>query len=252
MLENQQWEYGDMADVKQRITGYFYGLKYALSIQAIVNDDLGELARIMEGWGEAGAATVGDAVHAVLFTSGSGGFGQSMDEDSTVLFHANHTNYVASGSGGVPSETTLNTARTAMIAKTDPNGRKVAAIPRFLIHGPATFATVHKVLNSQQLQSITVDGATGATVLTGNSNAVLPMNLVPVEEYRIVASAPAVNAWVLAAARRTVEVAGVGGPVIPRVEQSLVSDTPGISYELSMPFGVAALDYRGLYFNYGA
>jgi hypothetical protein len=252
MLENQEWEYGDLADVKQRITGYFYGLKYSLSIQAIVNDDLGELTRTMNGWGEAASATVGDAVHAVLFTAGSGGYGQSMDEDSTILFHADHSNYVASGSGAAPSETTLNTARAAMLTQSDPNGRKVAAIPRFILHGPSLYSTVRKVLNSQELQSVTVDGSTGATVLSGSTNSVQAMNLTPVEEYRLVASAPAATAWVLAAARRTVEVAGVGGPVTPRAEQSMVSNTPGITYELSMPFGVAALDYRGLYYNHGA
>jgi len=251
MKENQEWDYGDLADVKQRITGYFYGLKYSLSIQAIVNDDLGELTRTMNGWGEAAAATVGDAVHAVLFTSNTG-YGQTMDEDSTALFHANHSNYVASGAGAVPSESTLNTARAAMITQSDSNGRKVAAVPRYILHGPALWATVRKVLNSQDLQSVTVDGATGATVLSGSTNSVQSMNLVPVEDYRIVASAPGANTWVLAAARRTVEVAGVGGPVSPRAEQSMVSNTPGITYELSMPFGVAALDYRGLYFNFGA
>jgi hypothetical protein len=251
MLENQEWEYGDLADVKQRITGYFYGLKYSLSIQAIVNDDLGELTRTMNGWGEAASATVGDAVHAVLFTSNTG-YGQTMDEDSKALFHADHNNYIASGSGAAPSETTLNTARAAMLTQSDPNGRKVAAIPRYLIHGPSLYSTVRKVLNSQELQSVTVDGATGATVLSGSINSVGTMNLVPVEEYRLVASAPAATTWVLAAARRTVEVAGVGGPVSPRAEQSMISNTPGITYELSMPFGVAALDYRGLYFNFGA
>lgn len=252
MQENQEWAYGDMADVKQRITGYFHGKKYSLSIQAIVNDDLGELARTMQGWGEAANATVGDAVHAVLFLAGSGGFGQTMDEDNVLLFHAGHFNYVASGHGGVPSETTLNAARSKMMTHSDPNNRKIAAIPKFLLHGPALYATVRKVLNSQELQSVTVDGNTGATVLSGSINSVQGMNLTPVEDYRIVASAPAANAWVLAAARRTVEVAGVGGPVTPRAQQSLVSNTPGITYELSMPFGVAALDWRGLYFNYGA
>jgi hypothetical protein len=252
MLEGQQWEYGDMADVKQRITGYFYGLKYGLSLQSLVNDDLGELARQMQAWGEAANATVGDVVHAAILTSGSGGYGQTMDEDSVLLFHANHSNYVASGSGAAPSETTLNTARAAMIAKNDPNGRKVAAVPRYLIHGPSLYATVMKVLNSQEMQSVTVDGSTGATVLSGSINTARSMNLIPVEEYRIIASAPAATAWLLAAGRRTVEVAGVGGPVTPRVEQSVVSNIPGIEYQMWCPFGVAALDYRGLYLNYGA
>ena len=247
MQENQQWEYGDMAEVRQRITGYFYGLKYGLSIQSIVNDDLGELSRTMQGWGEAGKATVGDVVYALMTTAGSGGIGQVMDEDSKVLFHADHSNYIASGSGAVPSEATLNTARAAMVAQTDQNARKVAVRPRFLLHGPAIFSTVYKLLESQDLSSVEVDGSTGATVVTGKANAARAMNLTPVEEYRLTA-----NEWMLAAARRTVEVAGVGGPVTPRAEQTMISDTPGITYELSMPFGAAVLDYRSMYYNAGA
>lgn len=244
MIEHQPWNYGQMADVKQRITGFFHGLRYALGLQSIVNDDLGELTRAMNGWGEAASATIGDAVYAVLTVAGSGGVGQTMDEDSKPLFHADHGNYVTSGAD--PSETTLNTARAAMATLTDQNNRKIAIKPQFIIHGPALFATVHKVLTSQQLQQITVDGATGATVLSGGSNAVQAMNLTPIEEYRITAG------WYLAAARRTIEVAGVDGPVMPRVNQIPVSETPGLTYELSCPFGVAALDYRGLYFNDGA
>lgn len=247
MSENQEWEFGDMADVKQRITGYFYGLKYSLSIQAIVNDDLGELSRTMSGWGEAASATVGDAVYTLLTAAGAGGLGQVMDEDATVLFHANHGNYVESGAGDVPSETTLNTARSAMVSKNDQNNRKVAIRPQYLVHGPALWSTVRKTLNSNEINSVSVDGSTGATVLTGESNTARDMNLTPVEEYRFTA-----NQWLLAAARRTIEVAGVGGPVSPRANQSMVSNTPGITYELSMPFGVAALDYRGLYYNHGA
>jgi len=60
------------------------------------------------------------------------------------------------------------------------------------------------------------------------------------------------TAWALAAARRTVEVSGVAGPLTPRVERSTISNIPGITYEMSMPFGAAVLDYRGLYLNYGA
>lgn len=242
MLENQEWNYGNMADVKQRITGYFYGLKYSLSIQAIVNDDLGELSRTMMGWGEAASATVGDAVYALLTTAGSGGLGQVMDEDSKVLFHADHSNYVASGSGAAPSETTLNTARAAMVAQNDPNGRKVAVRPRHILHGPSLYSTVYKLLNSTDVM---IAGSTDASSPTANSARSMGLN--PIEEYRLTGSQ-----WLLAAARRTVEVAGVGGPVSPRAEQSMVSNTPGITYELSMPFGVAVLDYRSMYYNHGA
>lgn len=251
MRPGQEFEYGDAADQKQGRQLYQHGLRYGFPFEAIINDDVGALADALSGWGEASAATIGDYVHAALFTSNTG-FGQTMDEDSKALFHADHNNYIASGSGAVPSETTLNTARTAMLTQTDPNGRKVAALPRYLLHGPAQFSTVRKVLNSQELQSVTVDGATGATVLSGSINTARDMNLVPVEDYRIIASAPGANTWVLAASRRTVEVAGLNGAPRPSAEQMPIGNIWGINYQLTCPFAVTVLDYRGLYMNFGA
>lgn len=243
MQEHQEWEYGDLADVKQSIQGYFYGKKYALSIQAIVNDDLGELTRAFQAWGEAASATVGDAVAALLTTAGTGGYGQSMDADSTVLFHADHSNYIANGSGAAPSETTLNAAYKAMATQTDPNGRTLGIRPRYILHGATLASTVWRQLNAELL-------ITGEDATSPNANWVRSLGLVPVQEYRLDAVFSGA-AWILAAARRTVEVSGVAGPLSPRVERSMISNIPGITYEMSMPFGAAVLDHRGMYFNDG-
>ncbi len=244
MQEHQPWSYGDLADIKQGIQGYFYGKRYGLSIQAIVNDDLGELTRAFNAWGEAASATVGDAVVAVLTAAGSGGYGQVMDEDSDPLFHSDHGNYIAGGSGAAPSITTLAAGRKAMMTATDQNGRTLGIRPRYIIHGGTLTPTVWTLLNSQTL----IDGS--ATATQGDRNWAANMGLQSVEEYRLDGLFSGV-AWILAAARRTVEVAGVGGPLVPRVERTMISETPGIGYEMSMPFGCAALDYRGLYFNDG-
>jgi len=252
MVPSQEFEYGDLADQKQTRQLYQHGLRYGFPYEALINDDLSALAEAMSGWGEAASATIGDYVHSALFAAGSGGLGQVMTQDSTVLFHSNHSNYVASGSGAVPSEATLNTARTAMMAQTDPNGRIIAVIPRYLIHGPALWATARKVLNSQDLQSVTVDGSTGATVLSGSINSARDMNLTPVEDYRIVASAPGVNTWVLAGERRTVEVAGLNGQPRPTAEMIPMGNIWGINYQLTCPFAVTVLDHRSMYLNFGA
>lgn len=245
MKEHQEWEYGDATDYSQGITGHFHGLKYGFSVQALVNDDLGQLNAAMSAWGEAASATVGDYVYAALFAAGTGGYGQDMDEDSKAVFHADHSNYVASGSGAPPSITTLDTARTAMRTQTDPNARTIGVIPRYLIHGPAEYGTVWSLLNSTTL----IEGAT--SVVRPDQNWVSRAGLTPIEEYRI-ADFAGTLAWVLASDRRTVEVAGVGGPVVPQVFRSMVSNIPGITFEVSVPFGVAALDYRSMYLNYGA
>jgi ATP-dependent protease ClpP protease subunit len=244
MIEGKEWEYGDLADVKQSIQGFFYGKKYGLTIQSIVNDDLGELTRAFSAWGEAANATVGDAVFTLLTAAGSGGFGQSMDEDSTVLFHADHSNYVASSSGGAPASATIAAGRTAMMTQLDPNARTVGIRPAYILHGGTLTPTVAPLLSSAQL-------ITGADGTLPANNWVSGLGLRSVEDYRFDGWTTAL-AWILAAARRTVEVSGVAGPLSPRVDRSAVSNIPGITYEMSMPFGAAVLDYRGFYFNYGS
>jgi len=243
MRENQEWEYGDLADYSQGITGMFHGKRYALTIQAIVNDDLGEIMRAMNAWGEAASRTIGTTVFARLTVAGTNGYGQDMDEDSDPLFHADHSNYIADSSGGAPAEATLQAGYLAMSTQTDPNGVTLGIRPRYIIHGATIASTVYRQLNSELL-------ITGEDATAPNANWVRSLGLTPVQEHRMdgVFSGAA---WILAAGRRTIEVSGVAGPLTPRVERSMVGNIPGITYEISLPFGAAAVDYRGLYFNDG-
>jgi len=177
-----------------------------------------------------------------LTAAGTGGFGQTMTEDSTVLFHANHSNYIASGSGAAPSKATIGAGRTAMMTQTDPNGVVVASPPKYLLHPTTLTLDVTELLTSQYY--VTGDAGDPA------NNAVASLGLMGVEEYRLDSFVD--TAWILAAARRTVEVAFVGGQSTPRVDRMPSGEIPGITWQISIPFGVAALDYRTHYLNYGA
>ena len=202
MEEFEAFQNGRFADVKQSITGYLHGKRFSLTLQAIVNDDLGLLSEDARAWGEAANVTIGDAVFLVLTATGASGFGQTMDEDSTILFHADHSNYIASGAGAAPSEATIQAGRTAMMTQTDPNGRTIASRPRYLLHGTTLTPTVVKLLGS-------TFNITGADTTVGDVNWVSTIGLQSVEEYRFDSFVS--TAWMLAALRRTVEVAFVGG-----------------------------------------
>lgn len=243
MEEHEAFQHGRFADVKQSITGFLHGKSFSLTLQAMVNDDLGILSEDARAWGEAGNVTIGDAVFTALTVAGTGGFGQSMDEDSTILFHADHSNYLASGAGAVPSAATIGAGRTAMMTQTDPNSRIVASAPRYLIHGTTLTMAVFALLNSQSY-------ITGADATVGERNPVASLGLAGVEEYRMDSFVS--TAWILAAARRTVEVSFVGGQRTPRVDRMPAGEIPGVTWQISIPFGVAALDFRTLYLNYGA
>jgi len=242
MEEYEKFQSGRFADVKQAITGYLHGKAFSLTLQAIVNDDLSMLTEDARAWGEAANRTIGDAVFMALTAAGTGGFGQTMTEDSTVLFHANHGNYIASGSGAAPSKATIGAGRTAMMTQTDPNGVVVASPPKYLLHPTTLTLDVTELLTSQYY--VTGDAGDPA------NNAVASLGLMGVEEYRLDSFVS--TAWILAAARRTVEVAFVGGQSTPRVDRMSSGEIPGITWQISIPFGVAALDYRTHYLNYGA
>jgi hypothetical protein len=131
-----------------------------------------------------------------------------------------------------------------MMLQSDPNGRTVGIRPKYIITGPTLAPTVWTLLSSQQL----IDGT--GTAAQGSNNWAASIGLTHIEEYRM--DTFFTTAWILAAARRTVEVSGVGGPLAPRVERSMISNIPGITYEMSLPFGCAVLDWRGLYMHKGA
>ncbi len=236
LQEGQQYEYGSFSDIKEGIQAINHGKKYSISLEALTNDDLGVLSRIPTAMGGAANRTVGNSVYAILTT---GATSYTMDQDSALLFSAaSHANYVTSG--GAPSVATVSAGRTAMATQTDPSGATIGIRARYLLHPEALWATVYALLGSTEITTSNV----------GTVNAIRAMNLVPISDHRL----DTFNAagWFLAAAGNTVEVAFVGGQRTPQLERMEASDADGIVWKVRLPFGVAATDYRGLYYNDGA
>ena len=69
MLEFQPFTSGKFKDVKETIQAYLRGKRFSITLQAMVNDDVGMLTELPMQFGEAANRTVGDAV-AALLTSG--------------------------------------------------------------------------------------------------------------------------------------------------------------------------------------
>ncbi|HET8702057.1 MAG TPA: hypothetical protein VFL97_10385, partial [Nitrococcus sp.] len=73
--------------------------------QALINDDLGELARVPQALGQAAARKEADIVYSLLT-------GNPTMRDSVTLFHADHGNLA--GTGAALSVASLGAARAAM------------------------------------------------------------------------------------------------------------------------------------------
>ena len=127
VYENGEYKYGTFSDLKETITLVTYGKLFNISRQALINDDLDAFTMAPRRMGAAANRKVGDAAYSVLTTNAA------LNQDSTALFHANHSNLVAPGSGAAPSVTTVEAAITAMALQTDPAGNTLNIKPAYLL-----------------------------------------------------------------------------------------------------------------------
>lgn len=242
--EDGEISYGKFTDRKETIQAVSYAKKFRLSYQAIKNDDLNAFTQIPRGMGRAAQSVIGDMVYSIL-----NGTGPTLTQDSIALFNtATHKNYIASADA--PSVTTLDAAFKAMALQSDPNNsRSLNIVPRFLIV-PKALETTARVLNTSQYDP-------GATSSTKNQMTPNPFqNRVEViSDARLDSQTNGTTAWYLAAdANRfdTIEVAFVDGIAEPYLREEQEWDTRGVEWVVGVDFGVAALDFRGLFKQKGA
>lgn len=234
--EGAEFKQGTVSDRKEMITLATYGKMFSISRQAIINDDLSALGDIPRRMGRAAARIPGDLAYGVLTTNAA------LNQDSTALFHANHSNLVAHGSGAGPSVATVSAARVAMAKQTDPSGNQVLNIrPAFWI-GPIALETTAKVLFAAQY-----DPAGTAGTLTPNPVAGM---CTVVADARLDTADPV--AWYMAAGiGDTVEVAFLDGQTTPYLEMKDGWSVDGVEHKVRLDCAAAALDFRGLYNNNG-
>lgn len=255
--EGQSFTKGKIADKKELGQADTFGKSATLTRQAMVNDDMQVLTRVpilMGGaWERLKNRTVYDLLRSNTLV------GPTMNEDSVALFNtAGHANYLASGSGTVPSTASINVGITAMMTQKmllpDDNetsdGEATNVVPASIIIPPALRQSVLELVKSPYKSDTPVNTVVGQ----GNSityNTVDFMDIV-VDAYLTLATG-----WYLAANPNEIDtfvLLNLNGREAPFVksEDAAVGDALGISYQVYGDFGVMAGDWRGMYFNYGA
>ena len=238
VYEDGEYKYGSFSDLKEVLTLVTYGKMFSISRQALVNDDLAALGRIPMAMGKAASRQVGDLAWAVLTGN------PTMNQDATALFHANHSNFVAGGSGAAPSVATVNAARTAMATQTDPSGSATLNVrPAFMM---VPFALEGTALALAQAE---YDPAGTAGTLTPNT---VRNTFQVIADGRLDANDAA--AWFMAAnpaMMETVEVAFLDGQQTPYMETQNGWSTDGVVYKVRIDATAAPLEFRGLYMNDG-
>lgn len=231
--EGGEYKFGHFAENKDSIRLYTYGKKFALTRQAIINDDLRAFTRLPQKFGSAAKRTINKAVYAILVNNTV-----TMAEDNKVLFHTDHGNI---GTAGAISTTTLSEARKLMRKQQDPQKLDTLNIyPSFILVPPELETLAEQVL----LSSADIAGV--------NAGVINPFR----EKFSIVCDAQLTDAsdWFLAASPSlvdTIEVAFLDGANAPVIEQQPGWDVDGMEWKVRLDFGVKCWDYRGLFKNAG-
>jgi len=232
VLEHGEYKYGKLTDAAEPAQLYTYGKILAISRQALINDDLGELTRVPLAQGQSAARLEADLVYAVLTSNPN-------MRDNVALFHANHGNLA--GSGGAINVASLGAARAMMRIQRGLQGLSYLNLsPRFLIV-PAAKETDANLVQAQ--------------ITPTKSSDVTPQwikDLIVIADARL--DAASTTTWYLAAdgsVHDTIEVLRLDGePVMLETNNKFERDE--LQMKVRIDVGAVALDWRGLTKNPGA
>lgn len=232
ITESGEFKHGSFGENAETYRMSTFGKKFNLSRKLILNDQFGVFGDMVRALGQLAAAYEADALIGLL-TSGNGG-GPVMS-DGKQLFHADHGNLAATGTGLTTAS--LTAARLAMRTQKGLDGRTpVGVTPRYLVVGPELETEAEQIL------------ATLAATKVEDQN-VFAGRLQLVVEPRI-----ADASWYIFGDKATapvLEMAYLAGSPGPKIEPVESRETLGRGYRVYQDLGVGAVDHRGVYRNPG-
>jgi ATP-dependent Clp endopeptidase proteolytic subunit ClpP len=268
IAEGAPFKLGSFKDKKEVGTLQTHGKGYTLTRQAIINDDLGAFTRIPAAIGASVERKKNATLYDLLAVDNIAG--QLMTEDGLRLFNATattgHGNYVAHGSGGAPSATTIGAGRKAMTTRKliapDPTSKAQytgsAGNPQFIIAGPSLRDTIEQIVYTGfMIAGAAASAGAGQVGIYNPYGPTGQSKLIPVIEPYLVNSDSGVDAgWYMAAAQNRIDTAillllnGQEAPTF-RSENSRINEALGISYDIYLDWAWYFGDWRGMYYNNG-
>ena len=233
--EGAEYTYGTVGERGENIVLATYGKKFAITRQAIINDDLDVFTRIPRLMGRAAIRTVGDLVYAVLTRNPA-------LRDGKTLFHADHANILP---GSAITTASVDAMQSAMALQTL-DGHPLNIALQYLIV-PVSLKGAANLVRTSEYE---VGGS------DKRSNTV--PNIVR-DGFEVIADARLdvhdKKAWYGAASGQlhdTIEVAYLDGNQTPYIEQQTAWNVDGAEFKVRIDAGVAPLDFRTLAKNPGA
>ena len=250
--ENGEFPETTMQDEHESYRVEVWGSKFSISIQSVINDNIGAFTDIPAKQGRSMKRKQNRLAYQVLKDNG-------VLQDTGALFNATaqstaggHANLTTGA--GAPAVSTLNALELKMLNMIGPTGSDNAdsqalnITPSFIIIPPALLATVEELLASQSYVAANT-----------NSNIVnrwqQRLQIVYDAELGANFSGGSDTAWYLAANPGeidTIEYAFLQGWESPQLQQMDSWNVLGREYRMFQAFGVKAIDYRGLQKHAGA
>lgn len=249
--EGKEYPDATMSDSKESYTVTKYGSMFTVSWETVVNDDLDAISRIPAMQGAACRRKQNAAVYGVLTANAAMADTGNLFNTTAQTTAGGHAN--KAGSGAAISVATLNTGFVSMMTMKGLNtGVTLNLQPSFLLVPAAISATALQIVGS------IADPAAGGSA-AGNSNTLNIYGPNGSRPLRVVADpvldGSSATAWYLAASTSqvdTVEITFLEGEQSPVLENEWDFDRDVYKYKVRQTFGVAAIDFRGLYLNAGA
>ena len=232
--ESAEFTQGSMAESKESYRLRTFGRIVALTRQSIVNDDLQAFQSLMGKMGVAAKQFEAGQMVSLLTSN-------PVMSDSVALFDTAHHN-LGTGAPTALSVAALTAARKAMRLQKGLSGEAINATPRWLVV-PASLETtgeqVLTLLNSTKIDDVNPFGNAGLSLIV---------------DPRLDAAAGGTTAWYLATdvgQLEHLEYAYLESQQGVRLESRWGFEVDALQTKISLDFGCAATEFRGLYKSTG-
>jgi len=228
--EGAEYKYASVGDRGEQIQLATYGSVFAITREAIINDDLGAFTRIPRNQGRAAIRTVGDLVYAVLT-------GNPKMSDNVALFHANHKNLLT-GAGMTTSF--IDSMRVKMGTQKEGDANLNIRLANLIV--PMALEGSANVVRAAEFE---------VRASSDSSNQRVPNSVRDtfsvISDARLDAdSGTTFYSSANSGMHDTIEVAYLDGQEAPYLDQQESWSTDGTKFKVRIDAGVSALDFRTL------
>lgn len=229
VLEGEEYKNMAVSDNYENFQVYKFGNNVGITLEMIINDDLGAMNRIMYGIARSQAFTEDELVWK-LFTDAA-----ITMRDGNAVFHSSHANLAT---GAIMSATTLNELYLLLRNQTGLGGKVLDLTPKYIVCGPANEFLVSQLTSSNYTPAKTSD------VMPGYLKALTP----------IVTSYITGNAFFVACdpnAIDTIRTGGLVGHPSFQIDEHIEWKNDSYVFHARKFFGASYTDYRGFAKNPG-